>query len=589
MSKQFFHMRFGLCELVRVEGVDWIVRALTTQLVYRVPPSRRIDFKLVADSSDDVAIEEPTINGSSSAMNTSDAFSSDGVRRLLSAIRPPTKSVSRRGPVNDREVDPLKGQPPLPTSDGHARENRQSNRTASPNPPEKLVSEGLQTVDSQTPQNDQKVPIHFGLSQEFPTDQRRLRRIFESLRNGLSPIQTELRPFAVGVDVIQQKATHLLDDVMNEGGRTVVFRGGYGHGKTFCLQLLRQMALDAGFAVMSSEINAYETPLDKPHRVYHSLMQSLSFPDDSDGGALGLALKTRKEILSRLGSGTSGHFYSLAANRILLSELQCKPLAWILSDPNLPEKSDLLGLLASEPGASVSKGRRTHMTPASTGDWPSFNAGTQGDFASYLLSGIGRLTRFLRFNGLILILDEMEKWQDLNWQAQTRAGNLLGGLIWGSSAEEGSRWCWTDRLDSRWRDDGDCDHVDILEHSRRCGGYPFTTAKRCSLGLAIAMTPRGDEGPEATWSNYGLLEIVDLPAFSREHLHAYMRRIFPAYLAAYALTGELTSEMLNQAVAAWYGRGDVSTRTAIQATLSVLDAWKDTQSPTPIGEVHDRR
>ena len=108
----------------------------------------------------------------------------------------------------------------------------------------------------------------------------------------------------------------------------------------------------------------------------------------------------------------------------------CEPLAWLLSDPRLTSKESLIGLLGCEPGYKASRSRAEHITPVERCVWPEFNATTQGDFGSYLLSGIGRLCRLLGFRGFVIILDEMEKWQDLNWSEQTRAGNLLGGLIW---------------------------------------------------------------------------------------------------------------------------------------------------------------
>lgn len=571
MSTRFIHDRFGECELVRVEGVDWIVRASSTLQLYRVPPSRRIDFRPISDSQFSTSSQggHDSSSPTKGQSKPGDRFSSQGMKNLLWALRSKSRTT---GDSEDREAIGPSDQGEAKSSDGQNDSPSISEpiRSKATDAPESgggssirrsvlVESEGA----SQNPLLDSTVDPNRG---------RRLRRVFESLRNGLSPINTELRPFAVGIESIQDKVENLLADVTRDGGRTVVLRGAYGQGKTFCLQLLRQMALEAGFAVASTEIDARENQLDKPQSVYRSLMRNLTLPDQGNCGVVGLVDRTHREIQRRLEPGTKGWQFAAAARRTLLVELECKPLAWILSDPELIDKPELLRLLSGEPGVAVASGRRSHIIPASPNEWPAFTAGTQGDFASYLLSGIGRLTRFVGYQGLILVLDEMEKWQDLNWQAQSRAGNLLGGLIWASSAEEGSRWCRQDRLDPRWL--GNCDHHNVLQHSRRCGGYPFTTAKRCSLGVAIAMTPRGEDPPETSWSEYGLLEIADLPAFSPEHLKSYMRKIFPQYIAAYELTGELTSNLLARAVKAWNERGDQSTRTAIQSILAVLDEWR---------------
>jgi hypothetical protein len=112
--------------------------------------------------------------------------------------------------------------------------------------------------------------------------------------------------------------------------------------------------------------------------------------------------------------------------RWLLERLECSALAWLFSDPQFMNKESLLGLLECDPNVPVSVARQSHAYPPQPRQWPAFTAGTQGDFASYLLSGIGRLTRLLGYKGLIIIMDEMEKWNQLNWNEQCRAGNLLG-------------------------------------------------------------------------------------------------------------------------------------------------------------------
>lgn len=245
-------------------------------------------------------------------------------------------------------------------------------------------------------------------------------------------------------------------------------------------------------------------------------------------------------------------------------KLGCDPLAWLLSDPDLLKKESLIGLLGSDPNFPASKARDEHILPADAQTWPMFNASTQGDFASYLLSGIGRLCRILGHKGLLIIIDEMEKWQDLNWKEQSRAGNLLGGLIWGASAAEGHR--------------GKSDEPELLCHSRRCGGYPFTTTERCHVGVATALTPRGDEGPEADWSEYGLLEIVDLPTLTEARLIEYCRKVAPLYAIAYALkppsSRQLEAIAIN-AVTVWIQQGDFTTRLGVQSVIGALNAWRE--------------
>lgn len=572
MLTKFQHDRFGECELVRIEGVDWIVRSCDSGQLYRVPLSRRHDFVPIdASRSTSSEAPEPALDldnrRESSSVTHKDG---EGVNLLLRSLR------NGKRPGDLSLLNAVKGLAPLPSRSRIPEPKSEPSfdidvplspdthtlpSPASENPPVPERPSSSSEVESLS----FVAPVVVEPSSLSVTDgvekaeKRRLRRVFESLRNGLSPINVDSRPFAVGIEAVQRKVDNLLMDVAAEGGRSVVIRGAYGQGKTFCLQLLKQMALESGYIVASTEIDSNENRLDKPHCIYRSLMQQLVFPDEGGNGALGLAKRTVDRLSRCLFTKPVGMRYEHSAHPFLVSEVQCRPLAWLLSDPDLLQKENLLRLLAGEPAQTSYA-------------WPRFMWGTQGDLASNLLSGIGCLSRFLGYRGLIVILDEMEKWQNLDWKEQARAGNLLGGLIWASSAEDGHRSCRKCSWNKRWF--GDCDHSPRLDHSRVQGGFPFTTEKRCSLGLAIAMTPRDGESPENTWSEYGVLEIVDLPSFTTAHLKSYVQRVFPDYCRAYDLAMPMPSELPAAAVQSWRFNGDGSTRTAIQAVMTTLDRWR---------------
>jgi hypothetical protein len=197
--------------------------------------------------------------------------------------------------------------------------------------------------------------------------------------------------------------------------------------------------------------------------------------------------------------------------------------------------------------------------------WPAFSAGTQGDFGSFLLSGIGRLARLIDLKGLVVILDEMEKWQDLNWNEQSRAGNLLGGLIWAA----------TERKDRRRRER----YPGGLTHSTRCNGYPFSTEANCHVGLAIAMTPRSEEDdPERVWSQYGPLLDVDLPQLTIPKLRQYCRRVAALFSEAYgtpAPSSDELDEISDDAVNLWRAYGELTNRFAVQSAVAAFNNWRD--------------
>jgi hypothetical protein len=343
-----------------------------------------------------------------------------------------------------------------------------------------------------------------------------------------------------------------------------VIRGAYGQGKSFSLRLLEEAALATGFLVARTEIDACENQLNKPHKVYQELMRNLRVPERPEGGAAAIACLMASHHVARREQDISAS----QMRRWLEQQIDCKPLSWLLSDSGLPKKEALLGLLAGDPNVRVQDARRVHILPGLAQDWPNFTAGTQGDFACYLLSGLGKFARLSGFQGLVVILDEMEKWQDLNWRAQCQAGNLIGGLIWAATASAGNR-----HRHSYWRPNER--YPERLTHSLRSGGYPFTTEPPCHLGLVIAMTPRfNDEGPEELWREFGPLEILDLRSFRPADVRAYVERAVQLYQQAYDIPPPDVTELGKRAVAAWAEAGDGSTRSAVKSVVQVLDDWR---------------
>ena len=90
------------------------------------------------------------------------------------------------------------------------------------------------------------------------------------------------------------------------------------------------------------------------------------------------------------------------------------------------------------------------------------------------------------------------------------------------------------------------------------------------------MTPRGDEGPESSWSNYGTIEILDLPHVTTSLLDAYVRRVFPAYCLAYSIEHTMPAELPAKAIQQWRLAGDGSMRSAVQSVLFVMENWRRT-------------
>lgn len=526
------HNVLGLCELVRSEGLDWIVRPDGGFVEYRFPPHRKHELVVVPEP------EPITTPGSVSILPTVTVAEASGSsttlldrqKQTLASGRPCT-SASLARPAEIPSAPPLAN----------------------------IVS---RVLDRHTDGGS-------------PTDiaPRMLRRILRSLRSGLPPTHASMQQLAVGTGGLIFTIQQFLNKIESVGGAALNIRGSYGDGKTFSLAMLEQMAVEAGFVASRIEIDATENRLDKPHNIYRQILANLHIPG---GGCDSI-----RDIISRVSekikdvSAACDVLQQTRRRKAWLSErLGCHPLAWLFSDPSFENKEQLIGLFAGSPVRTTASARREHILGGGASEWPTFSYGTQGDVAAYLLSGIGRLCILLGFRGLVLILDEMERWQDLDWNAQTRAGNLLGGLIWAATAPEHKRRCLTWERDQvgyvgcRY-----CDHPDVLVHSGWNRGYPFTTRERCHLGIALAMTPRGPDGPEHQWKQYGELATIDLPEFNQNSLAEFYERIVPWFRRAYELDTAIPNEVFGAALNAWRGQTLQSARSGVTTVLDSLYSW----------------
>lgn len=453
---KLLHDRFGICDLLRVEGTDWIVEA-AGGVRYRIPPDKRSQFQVIQEMA---------------------------------------------------------------------------------HQPAKVMSKG-----------DSLPKVNPG---------RHARRTIESLRIGLPSLDGHTRQLAVGFNEMNTFIEDFLSRVAEDGGSAITLKGAYGQGKTFALAMLEEVAHREGFMTARTEIDATENCLNKPHHIYHDLMRNLRLPDTDGQGARVLAQKVNTLLLHKCTGTLFQRQHWLEAN------IGCFPLAWLLSDPQLLAKSELIGLLEGDLNYPIGRARKRHaITPVSR-TWPAFTAGTQGDFASFVLSGVGRAARMLGYKGFIIIMDEMEKWHELNWAQQSQAGNLLGGLIWGATAEDGNR--------------GMFDHPDNINHSNRCGGYAFTTERRCHTGIAIAMTPREYDVSDHLWSSYGPIFKATVPTLNERKLIEYCSHVVPLFAEAYGVSEPPPDELRkisSEAVGIWRTHGELNTRYGVQAAIAAFDHWRD--------------
>ena len=391
------HPQWGLCELVRVEATDWIVRVESTGVQYRVSSERRGQFEVVHD-----------------------------------------------------EPEPSDKQRPRPKIRAVVLDNAAA---------------------------------------------RNARRVIESLRIGLPSLDGSTRRLAVGFSEMERLIGSFLHDIDSDGGGAMIMKGAYGQGKTFALSILEETAFESGFATCRTEIDATENALCKPHHIYRDFIRNLRLPGCREHGALGLASKVCN-LLDREGKKT-------AQDRMIWLEQRvgCFPISWLLSDPGIVEKPALLGVFEGDPNYPARLARKEHaISPPQKGrQWAVFRYGTQGDFAGFVFSGIGPFSLGCWATRACCLL--WMKWRSgshLDWREQSRAGNLVGGLIWGATADDEKRKCRRNvekgslvfppiqqlRPSPRFR--ATADGVADIRLPLQSRNY---------VGVAIAMTPRDYECP----------------------------------------------------------------------------------------------
>src|SRR6516162_6600325 len=101
---KLLHARLGLCELVRVEGTDWIVKPTSSRVHYRVPPEKRSQFQPVREAP------QPAPQPSFERIPSPKSPAGRNARRMIESLRiglPCLDGSTRRLAVGFHEMEKL--------------------------------------------------------------------------------------------------------------------------------------------------------------------------------------------------------------------------------------------------------------------------------------------------------------------------------------------------------------------------------------------------------------------------------------------------------------------------------------------------
>ncbi|HVC98416.1 MAG TPA: BREX system ATP-binding domain-containing protein [Pirellulales bacterium] len=530
VTTKLVHPRLNLCELVRIEGTDWIVKVLSSGIHFRVPPEKRSEYRVVASSGDRAAA---------------------GARPLVTPPPPPRITAVRGAPA----AASVAAHKPAITPPPPPRTGRLAGFRIAPSQSADIES----AVPAQNPATTLgRVTMLERAPPPKSQDARNARRVIESFRVGLPSPDGCTHHLAVGFDEMRTTINRFVADTA-AGGSALLVTGAYGQGKTFSLALLEEAAHGAGFITARVDFDALECPVNKPHLVYRNLVRTMCAPQWLKAGIDNVVNLVNRDVLSTNGDDPDAQFIELA--RLI----GCPPLAWLLCDPDFARKPPLQALLNGDLGSRVGCARQSHCRPdIGKALWPGFYARNQGDFGVYVLSGLSRLARAMGYRGLVVILDEAEKYFDLTRIDEVYGTSFLGGLVWAALARAGRRT----RVDEPTG----------LVHSYIQGGYPFTTEEPAHLGVAIAMTPGHNQSASSMFRRFGQLLMTEVLPLSEDRLVEYCRLVMPIYSSAYGVMPPLEGGLgliAVEAIQLWKKHGDFNTRSGVQATIAAFDHWRD--------------
>lgn len=254
--------------------------------------------------------------------------------------------------------------------------------------------------------------------------------IVGALRRGTVP-NSGLDVLAVGIETFATTLDEELAAVAAGRGGFKAVRGEYGTGKTFFGRWLQERGRAFGFATSEVQINETETPLHKLETVYRRLIERLGTADSGIGAFRGVIdgwfYALEQDVLADA-SVDANNAADLVARTNDLMEARLATISktapafaavlrtyrQALSDGDTMLADGLISWLAGQPNVAASVKRA---------------AGIKGDLdhfgAANFLAGVLTILRDSGFEGLILVLDEVETLQRMRTDTREKGLNAL--------------------------------------------------------------------------------------------------------------------------------------------------------------------
>jgi len=271
--------------------------------------------------------------------------------------------------------------------------------------------------------------------------------IFERLRSGTVPEQG-LDKFAVGIDKPLNEIRRQFDLIQSGEGAFKFLRGGYGCGKTFMSQYSMLEALNNNFAVSFVVVSPNDTQFHKFDDVYHKIVSNLKTPMAASG-ALEVAIdrwigRIEDHLADEIGD--DGDDFDEQVKIRFESELN-----------DLTREASGNEFISVLKAYFEAKQNGDFQTATSLISWMSGSknvaagakkkAGIKGEISSssalLYLKGILQIIKKAGYNGLVIIVDELETILRTRTDVRGKSLNGLRQIIDAAKDFPGMLWLFT--------------------------------------------------------------------------------------------------------------------------------------------------
>jgi hypothetical protein len=257
--------------------------------------------------------------------------------------------------------------------------------------------------------------------------------IVNALRSGVVPSQG-LEHFATGLDALVDAVSQELDFVATGKGLSKWLRGEYGTGKTFSARYLCAKARQRRFATAEVQISINDTPLHHLETVYRRLIERLETAADGPNAfqavVEGWLYQIGEEVTRLRGMSEDDPGFADATEQRLedkLADLSRRNPAFAqvlrayhraTHEGDFATAQGLLAWLAGQPHTD-----RSVLRVAGT------KGKVDGQASLTFLAGLLQLLRQSGYEGLVVVLDEVETIQRMNSQTREKSLNALRQLM----------------------------------------------------------------------------------------------------------------------------------------------------------------